>query len=79
VLALSRGVGQLAVNGWTSGDEINERNWSENDGEQYQKRHFLHRPKRRDVGSVTLMIVRAFPADTHARAISRLRGLLMSC
>jgi hypothetical protein len=25
------------------------------------------------------MIGRAFPTDTHARAISRLRGLLMSC
>jgi hypothetical protein len=40
-LPLSRCVGQLAVNRWTSRDEINERKWSEDDGEQYQKRHFL--------------------------------------
>jgi hypothetical protein len=44
-LPLSRRVGQLAVNRWTSRDEINERKWSEDDGEQYQKCHFLHRPK----------------------------------
>jgi hypothetical protein len=31
----------LAVNHWSSRDEITERKWSEDDGEQYQKRHFL--------------------------------------
>ena len=33
-----------------------ERKWSDDDGEQYQKRHFLHCPKRRDVGSVRKLL-----------------------
>jgi hypothetical protein len=55
-LSLSRCVGETAVNLWFRRDEINERKWAKNDGEQNQKRHLLHGPKRRDVGRVKKLL-----------------------
>jgi hypothetical protein len=51
------------MNRWSRRDEINERKWAKNNGEQHQKRHLLHRPKRWDVVRVKQVLRGKIPGN----------------
>ena len=39
------GIGKVAMNRRSRREELNERKWAENHGEQHQQHHLLHRPE----------------------------------
>ena len=65
------GVGEVAMNRRFGCDEFSDRQWAENHGEQYQQRHLLHGPERRDVVRVEQVLRGKIPVTVGTRVTPR--------